>query len=64
MYTVDWFTIPYIAFLVLLTLGTLTLLVLLGRLIFVATQALQSYRRAQELKITLLLAEDGDVTDH
>ncbi|KQX07739.1 MULTISPECIES: hypothetical protein [unclassified Leifsonia] len=58
MYTVDWFTIPYIAFLVLMTLGTITLLVLLGRLMFVATQALQSYRRGQEIKISLLLNED------
>ena len=36
------------------------LLVLLGRLILVATQALRTYTRAQELQLDLLLADTND----
>ena len=56
MYSTDWFGISYTAFLVALFLGAVVLLVLLGRLIVVATQALKAYRRTQELKMELLLA--------
>jgi hypothetical protein len=56
MYYNDWFGISYTAFLVVLFLGAVVLLVLLGRLIVVATQALKAYRRTQELRMELLLA--------
>jgi hypothetical protein len=38
----------------------IVLLVLLGRLILVATQALRTYTRVQDLQIDLLLADTND----
>ncbi|RJT91780.1 hypothetical protein D6T64_01260 [Cryobacterium melibiosiphilum] len=38
----------------------IVLLVLLGRLTLVATQALRTYTRAQDLQIDLLLADTND----
>jgi hypothetical protein len=38
----------------------LVILVLLARLIFVATQALRSYIHAQDVRMTLLLAEPDE----
>ncbi|RJT92163.1 hypothetical protein D6T64_00615 [Cryobacterium melibiosiphilum] len=38
----------------------IVLSVLLGRLILVATQALRTYTRAQDLQIDLLLADTND----
>jgi len=60
MFYNDWFQIPYLAFMVALFIGAIVLLVLLGRLILAATAALQSYRRVQEVKIELLIAEGTD----
>jgi hypothetical protein len=60
MYYNDWVQIPYIAFMVALLIGAIVLLVLLGRLILAATAALQSYRRLQEVKIELLIADGTD----
>lgn len=64
MYYNDWATIPYTAVMIALFVGVVVLLVLLGRLMVVATRTLQSYRRVQELRIDLLLAggdEDRDL---
>ncbi|SMQ73434.1 hypothetical protein [Agreia sp. VKM Ac-1783] len=60
MFYNDWFQIPYLAFMVALFIGAIVLLVLLGRLILAATAALQSYRRVQEVKIELLIADGTD----
>ncbi|WP_440708848.1 hypothetical protein [Herbiconiux sp. YIM B11900] len=60
MYYNDWTTIPYTVLMIALLLGTVVLLVLLGRLMVVATKALQSYRRVQELRIDLLIADGTD----
>ena len=60
MFYNDWFQIPYLAFMVALFIAAIVLLVLLGRLILAATAALQSYRRVQEVKIELLIADGTD----
>lgn len=59
MYSTDWASIPYTAFMIALFVGVIVLLVLLGRLMVVATRALQSHRRLQELRIDLLIADGG-----
>ncbi|SDZ56252.1 hypothetical protein [Herbiconiux ginsengi] len=60
MYYNDWSTIPYTAFMIALFVGAVVLLVLLGRLMVTATRALQSYRRVQELRIDLLIADGNE----
>lgn len=60
MFYNDWFPIPYIAFMVALFIGAIVLVVILARLMLAATAALQSYRRVQELKIELAIADGTD----
>lgn len=60
MYYNDWATIPHTAFMIALFVGVVVLLVLLGRLMVTATRALQSYRRVQEFRIDLLIADGNE----
>ncbi|MFB2596460.1 hypothetical protein ACEXQE_01565 [Herbiconiux sp. P17] len=60
MYYSNWWGLSYAALMVVLIIGSIVLLVLLGRLMVVATQALKAYRRTQELRLELLLAGVDD----
>ena len=60
MFYYDWVQIPYIVLMAALFIGAIVLVVILARLMLAATAALQSYRRVQEVKIELLIADGTD----
>ncbi|MBF4632885.1 hypothetical protein ITJ38_00540 [Agreia pratensis] len=60
MFYNGWVQIPYIVFTAALFIGAVVLVIILARLMLAATAALQSYRRVQELKIELLIADGTD----